>query len=187
MRLFVAIELDEVARQAVAAEQQRLVRLLGDVARDWRFVRPAQLHVTLMFLGEVEEASARSIVEVIGHQIDCPAYTMAVDGVGMFPRHGVPRVLWLNLAEGVEQTLAVHARVQVRLEAIGVARDERPLAPHLTLARRRRGRGRPRLDAESTGGLLARWQVDHVSLVESRLSSEGPAYRTLATACLLSS
>jgi RNA 2',3'-cyclic 3'-phosphodiesterase len=187
VRLFVAIELDDIARQAVAAEQQRLVRLLGDSAGDWRFVRPAQLHVTLIFLGEVDEARALSIVEAMRHEIDRPAYTMALDGVGMFPRHGAPRVLWLSLVAGVEPTLDVHARIQARLEALGVARDERPLSPHLTLARRRRGRNRLRLDAPSTGGPLAHWEVDRVSLVESRLSPDGARYRTLATACLLRS
>jgi len=186
VRLFVAIELDDNARQAVALEQRRLVRALGDVAGDWRFVQPVHLHVTLVFLGEVEDAKAQAIVEAMRPQIDRPAYTMAVGGVGMFPRHGVARVLWLNLAEGLEQTLDVHARVQARLEALGVARDERPPAPHLTLARRRRGRGRPRLAPASSGGVLTRWQVDRVNLVESRLSPEGPTYRTLATACLLS-
>ena len=185
MRLFVAIELDDVTRQAVAAEQKRLVQSLGDAASEWRFVRPAQLHVTLLFLGEVEAAQASSIVEAMRHQIDRPVYTMAVDGLGMFPRRGVARVLWLNLVEGVEQTLDVYARIQARLDPLGVPRESRPLAPHLTLARRRRGRGRVRLDPTAAGGILARWQVDGVQLIESRLSSDGPIYRTLATAGLM--
>jgi RNA 2',3'-cyclic 3'-phosphodiesterase len=185
MRLFAAVELSDDARAAIAAEQQRIATALGEVARSLRFVRAGHMHLTLAFIGEIAEVRAGSIVEVMSADIAQAPFQLVFGGVGVFPPGGAPRVLWLGVAQGLQEVIELGALVARRLVSVGVAVEPRPFRPHLTLARwRERSRaGRPRLP-ESTDG-VARLDVEAVMLYHSRLSPEGPSYTALASARLI--
>jgi 2'-5' RNA ligase len=148
-RLFVAIDLSDAARQAIAAEQARIVAAVVNVVNGAnvgnvrsgavRCVRPDHLHVTLAFIGDVAESRAAAIVEAWAAPLAAAPFEVAFGGVGVFPSRGAPRVLWLGLTSGAEEVGAVQRLVAARLEAIGVAFEHAPFHPHLTLARWRRG------------------------------------------------
>jgi 2'-5' RNA ligase len=184
MRLFVAIEIDDAARAAIAAEQRRLARAMGDGAGSLRFVHAEQLHLTLVFLGELGEPAAQAVVAAMALDIDRAPYSITFGGVGVFPPRGAPRVVWLGLMEGGAETVLLHDAVQSRLEGAGAPRDPRPFSPHLTLARWRDGRRRERGAVRESRERLATVRVERVTLFESRLSSGGPAYTALAHARL---
>jgi 2'-5' RNA ligase len=185
MRLFAAVELSDDARTAIAAEQQRIATALGAVARSLRFVRAGQMHLTLVFIGEIAEVGAGPIVEVMSGDIARAPFQLVFGGVGTFPPGGHPRVLWLGMMQGAEEIMELGALVARRLVAVGVAVEPRPFRPHLTLARWREGRParRPRLP-ESTDR-VARLDVGAVTLYQSRLSPAGPSYTALAHARLI--
>ncbi len=184
MRLFVAVELDDAARAAIGAEMRRLTASTGDEARSLRFVRAEHLHLTLVFLGEVPAPRAAAVVGAMQIDIDHHPYTMALGGLSVFPARGAPRVLWLGVMQGAEQTRSLQAAVAARLEAAGVPRDTRPFAPHLTLARWRDRHPRRRPALEAPAERLASVHVDTVTLFESRLSQAGPTYTAHARARL---
>lgn len=188
MRLFLAVELDEAVRRAAADTARTLEAALGrqGIRRGIGWVAPANLHVTLHFLGEVDEPTARAVADRMSPPLATPPFDLALGRVGTFPPAGPPRVIWLGVAEGARELAAVHAEVGRRLEETGVPLERRPFGAHLTLGRVKAPLG-PRLQdvlAEASRSRAVRCRVDHVTLFESRLSPRGATYSVIATARL---
>ena len=183
-RLFVAIDLPDEARAAIAAEQRRIVAKL-DPRRRVTIVRTEHIHLTLVFIGEVDEARRAAIGEQMARDIDQPAFDLVFGGIGIFPPRGAPRVLWLGVSSGAELAIDLQHRVSARLQAAGVEPERRPFSPHLTLARWRESRpsdaGRV---VEPAGRAVATVRVTEVTLYQSQLSSAGPTHMSLTRARL---
>jgi 2'-5' RNA ligase len=153
-----------------------------------RFVGPQQLHMTLVFIGEVDTTRAAHIVELMRPTLPLKRFQLVFGGIGTFPARGAPRVLWLGTLQGGQEAGEVHAAVARRLASAGVTADSRPFRPHLTLARWREGRGARsaasmiarEFDRASGDRVIARVPVEAVTLYESRPSSKGPTYTALA-------
>jgi 2'-5' RNA ligase len=186
MRLFVAVDLSEDARQAIAAEQERIAAALADARARLKWVRPGHMHLTLVFLGEVEDARVPLVVDAVGRDVDAPPFDVTFAGAGVFPPHRAPRALWVGVGAGASELTALQQEVTRRVAALGVALDDRPFSPHLTLGRWRTSRssdGRRALAAVRQGA-IARVRVTSATLYHSHLSSSGPTYTALARANL---
>lgn len=190
MRLFVAIELDETARAGVVSLQRRVIGSLRDDASALRMVRPEQLHLTLVFLGEVSEDRARTLMNALDPPLAGAPYTLTLGGLGMFPPHGAPRVLWLGVVEGAAETIAARAEVLSRLVQAGTPAANgddsdphgRAFTPHLTMGRWRDARPRHRrvvAQGEPSGAVAASTRVDTVTLFYRRLGSAGASHTAL--------
>ncbi|WP_308615674.1 RNA 2',3'-cyclic phosphodiesterase [uncultured Enorma sp.] len=171
MRTFIALELPELFEDEVTA----LARQLRDVV-DGRFMRRETYHVTLAFLGEVDEMGVHDAMAALDETCaGRAAVELVPDGLGTFGR---PRdaTLWLGLRP-VPELLALAGDVRVALDAYGVAYDRKAFRPHITLARRARmPRGElPTLVFPESG------QATCVTLFKSELSSEGATYKPLYT------
>lgn len=187
MRLFIAIDLDEPARAAIAVEQQRIARAIGRSDRTGlKWVSPEHMHLTLVFLGEIGETQARAVTETVAGDLDVRPFLVVLAGLGVFPPRGTPRVLWLGATSGADELVEIQRRITARVERVGIELEKRPFHPHLTLARWRASRpiDRPRALAADRGGEVARVHVDHATLHQSHLSSSGPRYTALARANL---
>lgn len=125
MRLFVAIELPEAVRERLAA-------LAGGVPGA-RWVEPQNLHLTLRFIGEVDEGTGQDIASALS-MVGAPGFDLVLDGVGQFGTSGRPRVLWAGV-EHNDSLLHLQAKVESALVRTGLAVEERRYAPHITLAR----------------------------------------------------
>jgi 2'-5' RNA ligase len=180
VRLFLAVPLppEALARLASVAE-----RLQG---RGLKVVRPEGLHLTLVFLGERDEAEAGAIGELLGApELAVPRIPSSLGGYGQFPPHGPPRVVYTAVREGAREITALQQalvgvlrRAQVRLEE-----EARGFTPHLTLARR----GAGRLDLRGVEDLLAfeeRFTADRLVLYQSLLRPAGAEYRQLGSVAL---
>jgi 2'-5' RNA ligase len=180
LRLFTAIELTESARAAIAGEQ----RALGQGRGQLRLVRPEQMHLTLVFIGEVSESRAAAIADLMMTDLPVQPFRIGFGGLGAFPARGAPRVLYLDVVNGMSAAIDLHDKVSDRLVSAGVWRDERPFHPHLTLGRWRESRpsDRPGVSARTE---VAAVEVDRVTLFQSRLSSSGSAYTRLASSRLV--
>jgi 2'-5' RNA ligase len=188
VRLFAAVEIDAPARAAIADEQRRLARAFGQVARNLRLVKEEQLHLTLVFVGEVDAERAAAIVSVMSDDLPLAPFRMAFSEGGAFPSRRASRLLSLGVADGGLAVCELQRQVVARLEALGVVPDPRPFVPHLTLARWRDGSWRNRRWAiDRPHRVVATIAVDSVSLFESRLSPGGPVYTRLTRARLLRS
>ena len=180
MRLFVALDLDDAARRAIAALQQRVAMALG-TGPSVKMVDPMRMHLTLAFLGEIAEPAVPAIVDALSTHIDRRPFAAEFQGLGVFPTRGAPRILWLGVGEGATQIGEVQREVASRLTRFGVPLERRPFHPHLTLARWRTSDPTDRRRALSVDphAVVARLGVDHLTLYHSRLSPAGPTYTAL--------
>ena len=156
------------------------------------------MHLTLLFLGEAQEARVPAVVEAMTAPASMPPFDMTFGGVGVFPPRGAPRVLWLGVSEGADLLARFSSELAERIRGVGIAFDDRPFHPHLTLGRwRDADRRRPSAGRRSTPERLRREvaaldrsdriacvRVTRATLYQSRLSSSGPAYTALAHATL---
>ncbi len=199
MRLFVAVDLDPehlaaIAR-AIAGLRRALVPTGWDRAARW--VAPRNLHLSVRFVGELDNAAAARVREALAAPLDVPPVDVVFEGAGVFPPRGAPRVLWIGVASGVEGLTQVFDAVEGRLQPAGVAPETRPFSPHLTIARfRDRGRrsGGPRpadgqwrrlADAIASVHVGAGpMPVRSITLYQSCLTPAGPEYSPLASPSL---
>jgi 2'-5' RNA ligase len=187
MRLFVAADLPQDARDAVAGAQKRLASTLAGSAGTLRWVGAGQTHLTLVFLGDVEEARVPAVVDAIGQDVGAAPFDITLDSIGVFPPRGAPRVLWAGVGAGAHALGDLHREVARRISALGIPLEDRPFHPHLTLARWRTSRSsdRERALRSAPQGVLARARVEGATLYSSRLTASGPSYNALAHARLM--
>lgn len=192
IRTFVAVELEDDSRSAIAQLQASLKRELGQHGRDVRlqWVRPESMHLTLKFLGDVDETQILNILEAL--QIagqDQPAFSLDVQGVGVFPDLRAPRVLWLGLSRSTDRLVSLASRVDTVLHPLGFEREVRPFTPHLTLARIKEGSREVGKALTETGitrqsHRIGTVPVKAIALMKSQLGSTGSVYTRLGEAPL---
>jgi 2'-5' RNA ligase len=125
-RLFVAVPLPDAVRD----ELVRLVEPLRGIS----WTRPAQLHLTLRFIGDVPVGRIEEIEERLAG-IRVESFIVPVEGVGAFPPRGPPRVIWAGVGSGHPHLFQLRQRLDDALLAAGIDLDVRFFQPHITLAR----------------------------------------------------
>ena len=152
-----------------------LAQSLGALARDvarrarGRPVPAENIHLTLVFVGAWPSARLPALLDA-GAQLRGAAIDLSLDTLGGFRRAGVA---WIG-AVAPPRLTALATSLATRLAAVGVALDDRPLAPHVTLARKCRG---PYPDGRVTP---FSWTADAVTLLGSQTRAEGARYTPLA-------
>jgi 2'-5' RNA ligase len=180
MRLFIAIDV----AAAIAAEASRVVDILRRRASTLApcahvtWVAPERMHLTVCFIGYADEAKASAIHEALTPPVGVTPFELQVSGVGTFPPRGMPRVIWAGVHDDGDSLAATEREVSDRLARLGVAREDRPYSPHLTLARVKDPAGlrAPALVDGLEDHEFGATRVDAITLFESRLSSKGPTY-----------
>lgn len=180
MRLFLAVSPDIEARRKIDATRAAIERDVGEAASALRFVAEDVAHLTVHFLGDVDEAKLDSLVRSLGSNVSIAAFDLALGAPEISPRSGPPRVVWMPVTAGRDDLTAVHAALGERLAGAGFRVEARPFTPHLTVARvRDRARHLARALRDRVGAVRAeaiRWRVDHVTLFQSDLSGPSPRY-----------
>jgi RNA 2',3'-cyclic 3'-phosphodiesterase len=173
-RLFVGVPLPEGLIGFVQSAQEAL-----GTAPGLRLLRPDQWHVTLAFIGEVDETRATTARNVVGSLPHDSGGEGRITRFLMLPSAAKARVVTLEIddAEGVFSRL--YERVMTGLEAGQVmSREKRPFRPHLTVARLRQpGLVRPRSESGE-----APFAVQSVCLYRSELKREGAVYTVVTRA-----
>ena len=148
------------------------------------WVAAENLHVTLKFLGGIDEAGVPPVIDALGAAVRRHArFAIEVGGLGAFPSASRARVLWAGVVGGDGALRALAATVETALAALGFPREERPFSPHITLGRVREPRRAPELADGLTAGATRRFgrvDVAQVTLMRSDLSSRGARYTPLA-------
>ncbi len=188
MRLFFALDLDDSARAAAERVSASLAGRTARLGASIRWVRPAGLHLTLAFIGDVPDDRGDALGILCAAPFPRSAFGLSLSVPGVFPPSGAPRVIWMGPGRGGERVADVSRLLWRRLEDAGYGPGPIRFAPHVTLGRvRRAGAGA----ARRLRGLLAgtelpeiAWTADRVSLYESRPGSGGSTYHRLATGVL---
>lgn len=187
-RLFVALEPPDPVRRRLAALAAGLRRSAGRAADEIRWVDPANVHLTLQFLGAVPEERVAAVEAALREAAaDARPFALELRGAGGFPNARRPRVLWAALGGDVGPLAALATDVSRRLAPLGFPPEERPFAAHVTLGRARDRRGAPGLAgalAEAARADGAPWRAAELVLFESHLSPKGPRYEAIARAPL---
>jgi 2'-5' RNA ligase len=176
VRAFLAVDLPEAAR-AQAARALETVRAAVDAPARW--VDPEKLHLTLKFLGQVEERRLPRIAELAAARIArLGPIEMELGGFGAFPHARAARIVWLGVSAGAPALARAARKLDSAAARAGVPRERRPFRAHLTLGRLRTP-GRVPLER-----LVAPpgdpFSVEEVVLYESRPDSNGSTYVPLA-------
>ena len=173
MRLFVAVFPPPEVREEASKTARRL---LPDGRIRWS--RPENVHLTLKFLGDVDEESLDGLRTVLEDACATHApFEARLAGLGAFPLAQRARILWAGVGTGSDQLRSLVADIDAALSYSGFERETRPYEPHVTLGH---VRGRPvslDLPEEAGDGLL--FEVRRIELIESTLTAKGPVYRTI--------
>lgn len=185
MRLFVAIDISEPARRQVAKTQSTLRTVLSPGA-EMKWVGVDQAHLTLVFLGQVDDARATAVVEAMTAAVPMAPFDISLERLGVFPDRGAPRVLWIGVGRGAGAVIELQREIAARAVRLGIPSEQRPFHPHLTLARWRASRPADRARALSAplAAPIASGRIEAATVYQSRLSPGGSTYTPLAHATL---
>ncbi len=174
MRVFVAVPLDPGTRDLMAL---RIRSILAEMPG--RPVPPANWHLTLRFLGEVDEVAVDRLLAALDQAVLGSPFRVRWGALGAFPKPGRAGVLWVGVDGDGGALEALAGRVDEALGDAGFPPEDRPFRPHLTISRMR-----PEEDLRGVlgeaGALDVAMAVDRVTVFQSRLGRGGAQYRVVA-------
>ena len=182
MRCFIAIDIDESIKAALADLQDEIIAASGVRRGDVKRVRPEAMHLTLKFLGEIRD---QQLVEVCNAVSEVAArhatFDLGVETVGCFGGRSA-RVVWVGAGLECEELSNLQSDLEQVSASIGFAPEARKFSGHLTLFRIRNARAGLKL-----AGLVERYRdfglgsvrADSVSVYQSELRPQGPLYTRL--------
>ncbi len=181
MRLFFAVPVPESVRAA-------LEEAVGAIPIDdppWRWIPSRNYHITLKFLGEVEETMLPRLVDAASRAgAPVAPFELSFGRFGAFPSFARPRVLFYAAERGSEELVSLAGRLEEELHALGFERERRKFRAHMTLARvRNRLPQETRRILESVPGLEGKplHRVDRFVLMQSTLTRSGARYEELGS------
>lgn len=185
IRTFIAVDLGQKLRDRCVAMQENLAKLGASL----KWVEPDNLHVTLLFLGEVDERAVPEVCAAVAAVcVQHDTFTLSVEKVGCFGSPRRPRTLWAGVGEGATELIALHDALEPPLLDLGCyRREERPFTPHITL-----GRAKSDDPSEKLAAALKRYatwnagevEVRELLVLSSELTRNGPIYSVLSRAPL---
>jgi RNA 2',3'-cyclic 3'-phosphodiesterase len=194
IRAFLAVELSQELRSELATVQQELKhRIEPEMKRDTRisWVQPASIHLTIKFLGDMDEQVIDPLCVAVEQAIGSRSATaVPLERLGVFPRPQSPRVLWVGPSEDWERgaeakrVAEIHGAIEQVCEGLCFLRETKPFSSHLTLARIKMGE-RQVGAALAKGGVLDRplslraLAVESIVLMKSELKPTGSVYTKL--------
>ena len=177
IRSFAAVDVPEPVRAQIG---RLLDRLNQGPTPKVRWVKPAVMHLTLEFLGEVSGDFIESAKAQLSRVVPkFKPFEAQLSGLGAFPSPSRARVIWVGVEGGKEELCRLQASMTQALVRIGFKPERRPFSPHLTL-------GRLNVPADVSAATAVEFQgdvfaVNEVVLFQSVLTPQGPVYMRLAT------
>ncbi len=178
LRIFVALELSRPLKAGILdlIEEMRRRGLKASWSRD------ATLHLTLKFLGDVEEDVVQDVIEAVGAAArEVPPFSFASRSLGAFPSPRRARVVWVG-AEPIQELWDIAAAVERELKPLGFPRERRRFSPHITIGRIRDPRGGGDIE-DVLDGLAAPEEiveVREVRVMRSTLAPGGAIHELIA-------
>jgi len=185
MRCFIAIDFPEDVKRAIN-EVILKVRDMGGVVK---WVSPGNMHLTLKFLGEVKDETARDIQKSLssvcsGHK----PFSIYIRGAGAFPDFRSPNVLWAGI-EASPELEGLFMDIDRAVAEFGFERETRRFSPHLTIGRVKDKRGiEPvmKVLSEFKGRSFGTVEAKEVLLMKSVLKPAGAEYSRIGVSPLKS-
>lgn len=183
VRAFIAIHLPDTERATLAGLQAQFRSAFTD--QNISCTKPAQIHLTLKFLGNVPVDSLENLKHAIASvSASATPLTLSIDGLGAFPDLKRPRVLWAGVGGELTSLRGLQKSLDLKTRA-WCAPEERAFHPHLTLARIKLfdSRNAAALTQSIQKHAIQRfrnWRATEICLMESKLASAGAEHFPLA-------
>jgi 2'-5' RNA ligase len=184
IRTFLAVDLAKPIRERIVALQEELAQTGIEI----KWTEPENLHVTLVFLGEVADREVPRVCSIASEAVQGRSpFRLMVETVGCFPNPRRPRIVWVGTGQGKQELVQIHDALEPPLFELGYRREERRYAPHITLGRVKGDRPSERLAA--TLAKHSGWQggemiAQEICVMGSELTPTGPVYTVLGRAQL---
>lgn len=181
LRLFIACKLERNILEKAIEIQNELKKLNADI----KWVEPENMHLTLKFLGAMNEISLEAVfaqLQAVARKHIC--FDLTVESMGAFPRAQNPRVIWLGASCGTDKLTLLAQDIEESLKSFNMPVDEKEFSSHLTLGRMRTPKNKERLAdvlEKNNNILIGTMEIKYFTLFQSQLTKQGPVYTDLNT------
>lgn len=185
IRTFVAIDVDAPLRRQV----QDLIKTLSNTCTGVSWVAPQNVHLTLKFLGDVEDKDVYDVCRTVESAVAAwSPFRVPCRGVGAFPNLDRPRTVWLGLEDRDDRLAELQQAVENAFAKKGYPRETRPFRPHITIGRVRPHQRRlEKLIAQlksPAGAEFGALPVEQCVVFSSELTPEGPLHTVMGRTTL---
>lgn len=185
MRVFIAVEIDDQAKQKIS----ELITCLKKSGADVKWITENQMHLTLKFLGNIGKDKIPVISDALAIISDnFKPFRVTFSRIGAFPRLDKPAVIWLGIDKGAEYLKILNDSIENTLEKLGIKKETREFKPHLTLARVRSDKNMAsliKLIREKETDIISENDtlIDKLSFLQSTLNPAGAVYTVISEKC----
>lgn len=187
MRAFIAIELPQTVKDYLARVQTKLKTANADV----KWVNPPNIHLTLKFLGEIDEQQLVQITQILENIArNTPQFSIHLASFGAFPSIKSVRVIWAGIDKGDLKVRQIAENLEKEIEKTGTSNEEGSFSSHITIGRTRSSQNRNKLSqmlenlASERTNFPAELVAEKITLFKSTLTPKGPIYEILKEAHL---
>lgn len=132
MRIFIAINPENEIKEKI----ESLTSKVRTVDTKIKWVEKENLHITLKFLGEINEMMLNNVKSCLENiKTGCTPFDVELCGIGVFPNIKDARVIWIGIKNGHQELKSLSEKIDTELSRLGFKREARPFSPHLTIAR----------------------------------------------------
>jgi len=180
LRVFIAVDLNEDQKDELCSMQKELKKEFNSV----KWVEPANLHVTLKFIGEAEEEELDLFSSLVKKAVKgFTPFEVSLKKLGFFPHPGKPRIIWVGVDQGGEELKSIWKEVEINFQEKGYPFSDKPFNPHVTIGRIRRVQKKlpvqKIINEYRDISLSTKATVNNVTIYRSDLRSHGAVYTPL--------
>jgi 2'-5' RNA ligase len=184
IRAFIALPIPETVKVEIERAREELRRALPEHCARW--TKRDQFHLTLRFLGNVEEARVSELAAAVGAACSgFPALPLRAERIGCFPDLRFPRVVWVWVHDEADRLGDLQKAVAQATAPFAESDADKKFTGHVTIARTH---GIKRSQAEilatlahaMSGRFFGEWRADQVELMRSELLAEGARHSVVA-------
>ncbi len=184
MRTFIAIDLPESFENNIEKIQREFKKTGGDI----KFVDPRKVHITLKFLGEINEELVNKVEIKLDQCLkNIDPFDIIVEDIGVFPSTDYIKVIWLGVGKGSYILEKMNDGIEESLSELGFDKESREFIPHATIGRVKSGKNKEdivEVVERNRGSYIGEMPVDRVKIKQSNLTSKGPIYSDISEVIL---
>jgi RNA 2',3'-cyclic 3'-phosphodiesterase len=178
MRIFIGIKLDD----RVHEEIESFLKPFKKISSPMRWVKPANIHLTLKFIGEASEGRYTQIEGSLKDtEFDTGPVELQLSGCGKFGRGDSLDIFWIGVTPSASLT-EIFNKIETSLTKAGIGKENRPFKPHLTVGRNKKHfnfKSFLRLMEENNQRVISQFTASGFQVFKSQLQPEGPIYTVL--------
>jgi len=181
MRTFIAVELQKDVVDAVDRFLTKTTQEIKNNKISW--VKKENLHITIKFLGEIEEKQVETINKVLSEiSKSIESFEVEIKEIGVFPNLNYPRVIWIEVKDETNNLVSLANLVEEKLAKFGFQKEDKEFTAHLTIGRVKKLNNLSEIKTyvEKYKSIeFGKSKIDSITFFQSILKPEGPEYKVI--------